>query len=220
MSFNNIKLNSKITRQQRDHQAFSKLKVSDDFNLFIYFSDTNSEISIEANRNLHDHIKLKYVDNTLVIEKTKNLMLRGKEVSNIYITTPSFSEFEIKSDSNVKLYSELNTEYFRVQLKGDSSFIGSVNSILGEVIVKDDSVIDLSGKIHSLKLRVSGDSKFESYDLVANDLEAELSGDSSARITANNKIELKVKGDSDFRFKGTASVNFIEKNKAEKTMAY
>lgn len=205
-SISKIKLDSKITKKQIPHNSFQKLKVTNDFNVVVVFSDTKEEISIEANDNLHEHIKYAYEEGTLSFNKTSSVKMKGKQILNIFITTKPFYEFRADDDATITVESLLISENISVKLTDDSKLIAKVDAENMDIYADDDCSVTLKGNVYRVKLRLKDDSEFNNTDFSVNHLEARLSGDSRAKITVNKSLKIKLTGDSEFKYKGSPVV--------------
>ncbi|WP_306352324.1 GIN domain-containing protein [Flavobacterium sp. '19STA2R22 D10 B1'] len=209
-TFQEVRLDSSITKKIIPYESFHSLKVSNDFNVNIVFSETEEEIIIETNNNLHNYIHYEYVEGIFNIYKKHNLVFKGKQILNLYVKSKPFFDFIAIDDSNITVKSLIVSEHLDIKLNDDSTFSGKVKVQKGTITAKDDSKVKIEGHIENLNLRLSSDSEIKNYDLIVDHIKANLSGDSSAKLTVNNSIECNAKGDSNFSYKGNAVVT--EKN--------
>lgn len=54
--YEHVRADDEITTRDLSLSGYSGLKVSDSFDVYVTFSDTEEQITIEANDNLHDRI--------------------------------------------------------------------------------------------------------------------------------------------------------------------
>mgnify|MGYP003683047693 CR=1 FL=1 len=202
--FKHVKLDSNVTRKEIPFQGLQKLKLSNDFNAVIEFSETEEEIIVEANENLHQYIHCKYEDEVLKLNKEFNIMFKGKQILNVYIKCKPFFLFRASDDVTINVKSLITADDLHIKIDDDSIFNGKVAIKNANIIAKDDSIVNIEGNIDDLNLRLSGDSVMKNYKLSIDRIEARLSGDSIAELTVNESVKCKTTGDSSFRYKGNA----------------
>lgn len=201
-----IRASNDISTQEFSFRDYSSLEVSDDFNVYVRFSDTEEHIEIEANENLLDKVNVTKTNNTLKVKIDDHLWVRGNTTLNAFITTKNISKFRISGDSSVELESLLTSDNVSLTLLGDSRFLGEIDALELNIDAKGDSDIDLIGRADKIDADLSGDSTFKDYGLISEDLRIELSGDSDAYLTVTNTIDIEARGDSKLNYKGNADI--------------
>ncbi len=201
-----VGISDEITIKTLRLSNFSELEVSDDFNVYVTFLDSEEHIEIEANENLHRHIVAKITDNKLTIRVKNHIHILGKETLNIHITTRKLNDFRANGHSKITLENRLVDNNIKIKVTGDSSFHGNVVANKVNLTALGDSKIDLYGSINILDADLSGDSSLTDYDLTVEDLRIELSGDSNAYLTVTNFIDIDASGNSRLHYKGNADI--------------
>jgi len=205
---NEILLSHNITTEIKDVASFDKIDVSEDFNVFVRFSNKEPIVKIEANENLHDLIKVENKNGTLKIS-TKSYSIRsggGKESADeklvAYITTKSLVGIKGDEDVTIKLEDKLEVENLTIDLDEDCKLEGHLEVANLHVMLDEDSVLDIKGAAEKMQVEVSEDSMIKGLDFQVEDLDIDLSGDSEAKLTVNGSIALKASGDSLFYKQG------------------
>ena len=110
---NYIKLSSTITTEVKNISGFDKIEVSEDFKVYIKFSDQKEKVAIEANEKLHDLIQVEKNGKTLKIYTKPNSTRSGfgkrsgaSERLVAYITAKQLTA--IKGDEDVVIELELS----------------------------------------------------------------------------------------------------------------
>jgi FlaG/FlaF family flagellin (archaellin) len=186
---------------------FSGLEVSHAFNVYVYFSDTEESVEIEANENLHQYIEVKERGNTLSIGIKDRINIRhGDATLNAYITTSNLDAIEASGACDVYLQDDLETDHLYVDLSGASSLTG--------YILTDELIADMSGasdlKIEGyadyFSLDASGSSTMTDYDFEVEEFVASLSGASDAYLTVNDELSISASGASSIYFYGKGRI--------------
>lgn len=206
---NYIKLSENITTETKSITGFDKIEVSEDFEVFIKFSDAGEKVEIEANENLHELIQVRRVGSTLKID-TKSYSTRGygkyggtKERLIAYITAKQLTEIKADEDVVLELKDKYRGEKLTVILDEDCTLSGHIRVENLVVELDEDSVLEIEGKATNMKVDAHEDSMINGPDFVVGDLKIELSEDSEAKLTVNGDINLEATEDSYFHYRGS-----------------
>ncbi len=202
-----IRATGEVTSLDYSIPSYSELKVSDAFNVYVTFSETEESVRIEANDNLHDKIIVKREGNTLVIKLDKFTSVRGNATLNAYIVTNDISTFDIRGASRLILENKWTVSDGRIDLSGSSDFTGEVNAERLYLDTTGASSLDLFGSTNWLNGKLKGSSSIHDYDLSVDNLKIELSGASEAFLEVNETIDITASGASVLSYKGNAVVN-------------
>lgn len=203
-SQNRIQLSETITTKTKDINNFDKIDVSEDFKVYVRFSNGPESVKIEANKNLHDLINVEKKGETLKISTKSYSSGNGdtEEVLVAYITTKNLTAITGDEDVYIELEDQLNAENLSINLDEDCSLKGHIAVQNLVVELDEDSVLDIKGSANSMDLEAREDSMIKGFDFVVGNLDIDLSGDSEAKLTVNGDIKLRASGDSFFHQKG------------------
>ncbi|NKI32247.1 head GIN domain-containing protein [Croceivirga thetidis] len=201
-----IRASDEISTREYSFSDYSKLQVWGDFDVFVWFSDTEEHIEIEANENLQDKIVVSKEGNTLRIGLENNISIRGNATFKAYITTQNISEYSISGDSYVALENMLLTENATVNISGNSRFNGEIYAAALSMNLEGDSELNVFGTANTLNADLSGDSELKDYDMIVNDLILKLTGDSEAFLSVTETIDIDASGDSVLNYSGNAEI--------------
>jgi len=210
---NYLKLSHTITTETKAITGFDKIDVSEDFEVFIRFSDNEEKIAIEANENLHNLIQVEKQGTTLKIY-TKSYSTAGHnhgvdEKLVAYITAKNLSEIKGDEDVVINFENKLDTDNLTIYLVEDSTLKGHLDVENLKVELDEDSVLNISGSAKEMNVAANEDSMIKSFDFIVDNLEIELSEESEAKLTVNGDINLKATGESTFHYRGDG--NFVSK---------
>ncbi|MDO5971441.1 DUF2807 domain-containing protein [Flavivirga aquimarina] len=195
-----------VTSRDVDITNYSSIKIANGFTAYITFSNTEESIKVEANENLHDYIIATKNNNELIIRFKKNLIIKGKETLDVYITTKSINNFTVTADSQIYLESTLVEDNVKIKITADSFFSGDLDIDYLDLEATADASADLFGNVNILNANLSADAKLSSYDLQVNDLKMKMVADCNANITVNNTIDIEAIADCTLRYKGDATI--------------
>lgn len=201
-----IKPSSEIVTEVYDFNNFTSLDVSNDFKVYVNFSEAEENVSIEVNENLKEHVIVEINNGVLEIALKGNLNISGKETLNAYVSTAIINDFEASGDVEIFLQDKLVTENVSINLSGDSKLDGVIEATTMNSNLKGDSYLTLDGTIDDLEINLSGDSKIERYGFTVKNLKIELKGDSEGYLSVTESIDVKASGDSKLHYKGGATI--------------
>lgn len=197
-----------VTTIEKSISGSSNLDVSDLFNVYVNFSDSEESLIVKANDNLHQYIQINDNNNRLKIDLRDNINIIGKGlVLNVYITTKNISNFNLNGAVNVSLENELYTDEVNIDINGASNFRGYISTNDLMVRLTGASNINLSGSSNTLDITSDGASEFKNYSFQAENFIADLSGASNAYTSVSGSLRVKAVGASNVFYKGTGTVH-------------
>ena len=205
---NSIALSSNITTESIDISNFDRISVTDDFVAFIKFGD-EEKIQIEANENLHDYIIVEKEGDELKI-RTKSYSTNNKngvdEKLVAHITAKKLTAISGDNDAEIRVLDKIEANSFNINLDDDATLKGEFKVRTLDVNMDDDAELEIEGSADKMELDADSDSMIDGYRLIVNDLDIHLDGDSESRLTVNGTLNVTTKGDSEFTYKGSATV--------------
>lgn len=201
-----IRASGEVTSREFSFSAYSGLKVSNAFTVYVTFSDTEESIRIDANENIQDRILVQKDGNDLSIKLQKFTTIKGNPTLNAYITTKSLSNIDLSGASELTLENGWVSQDAIIELSGASDFSGELSVDHLKLDMGGASTANIFGNVNALNAELSGSSEIRDYDLAVNRLNIELSGASEARVSVNEFIDIKASGASALYYKGDAVI--------------
>ena len=205
-----IRASNSVTTNEIQLSDYSGLRLSNAFNAYITFSNTEEKIEIEANDNLHKKIIVRKEGENLIVKLQNHTTIQGNATLNVYITTTKINSFDISGASSVYLENVLDAQDVAIELSGASNFTGDIFATTLDLNNSGASKATVFGAIDNLDASLSGSSTFGSYELVIKQLAVNLSGSSDASLTVNESIAIDATGASTLKYKGAAVVTHKE----------
>ncbi len=202
----NIRASDEVTSLDYSIPDYSTLKISNAFDAYVTFLNTEESIRIEANENLHNKIIVEREGNSLIIRLKKFTNIRGNATLNVYIATKNLTKFDISGASSLTLENEWNTQNANIELSGASNFSGEVTADHLYVDMHGASNIDVYGSANILSAELAGSSELKDYDLFVKRLNIEMSGASEALLSVSESIDVEASGASELNYKGDATL--------------
>ncbi|MAO16735.1 MAG: hypothetical protein CMH44_07655 [Muricauda sp.] len=208
--YEKIYAEGEVTSIKYDINDYNGLRVSDAFHVYVLFSESEEEIRIAANNNLHEKIVVKKDGDELIIRLKDRTSVNGKAVMNAYITTKNLSKFNIDGASRLILENQWEVQDGKITISGASDFKGELLADRLQMNLEGASSVDLFGSISSLEAEISGSSDLLDYDLNISNLDINLYGASTAFLSVNESISIKASGASVLNYKGDATIQESE----------
>ncbi|WP_304342720.1 DUF2807 domain-containing protein [Chryseobacterium koreense] len=149
------KITPKGNIESRDFpvENFNNVNLQGKFRVF-YVNAEKSFVNVETYSNIIKNLDLKVKDKTLSI--TENRETQGVDFYNITIYSKYSPEKMVLSDSlEMNISSEIKTDNFRLSMKNNAKFIGSVNSRRAEIEMKNTSRANFLGKTKDAVIKIS-----------------------------------------------------------------
>ncbi|MEO1012721.1 MAG: head GIN domain-containing protein [Bacteroidota bacterium] len=201
-----IRVSDTISTRTYGVQDYSGISISNTFNAYVTFSDTEERIEIEANENIQDRIIVQREGNVLRIRLKKNTNLRGDVVLNAFIVTRDLSYVKVSGASSMVLENPWTVPDSEIEVSGASDFRGELNIGNLRLQASGASDVDLYGNAEAVRAELTGSSDLKDYDLRVDALDIELSGASEAWLSVDESIAIDASGASTLRFRGNAQI--------------
>lgn len=206
-SRNRIEPSAAISTQVKSISNFQKIDVSNAFTVFVNFSETEEKVQIEANENLHSYIIVEKDGGELQIRLKRNTSISGNARLKVYITTSTLTSIEASGASDIHFLNTLTANNLKIDLSGASSFEGDLELNHLNIEGSGASSFNLNGQCDFLQSDLSGASSIRDYGFYVNDeVQTDLSGSSSSRLTVNGDMYIEASGASSFYYKGSGIV--------------
>ncbi len=216
-SHNDIYPSTDITTVNKTISGYSQLNVSDRFNVFVTFSDTEENIQIEANANLQQYITCKKIDNQLVIYFADKINIKtGNTILNVYITTNELNAIYTAGVIAIQLQNELVCSDLTIDLSGASTLNGTVYVDQLKSKLDGTSKLNIEGSSNSFDIESMGANEITGYGFETNYFTSDLQGVCNVQLTVQQKLEVKASGACSVYYKGDGLVSYQKLSGASK----
>jgi len=199
--------NGTIKSETRTAGSFTVVGVSGNIDVYIK-QDSVRSIKVEADENL-----LQYIE---VIEKGEELVIRNKDGYNlkpskdikVYVSSPAFKKLE--ASGSCAIYSENmihSAEAIVIDLSGSCDVKMDLNTPKVEADLSGACSVQLKGETKDLNIEGSGSTNIKCMDLLAENVDVDISGAGDAEVYASVKLNVSVSGSGDVKYKGNATVS-------------
>jgi len=142
-----------IEKKDIDVAEFVNLDLSGKFRVF-YARAPKNFVEIETYSNIADNLNVDVKDKTLFIKEKRNV--KGVDFYNVTIYSKYNLEKVSVSDSvEMNISSEIKTDNFRLALKNNATFMGSVNTRRAEIEMLNKSRANFLGQTRDAMIKIS-----------------------------------------------------------------
>ena len=134
-------------------EDFVNLNLNGKFRAF-YIKSDSSFVNVETYKNVGENLKIKVKDKTLTISEGRET--EGVDFYNVTIYSKyNLEQVSMTESAELNISSEIKTDNFKLTLKNNTKFIGSVNSRRAEVEMTQKSRANFLGKTKDAVLKIS-----------------------------------------------------------------
>lgn len=202
-----IRGNGNITTQTRSAGQFNSVEVSGSINVYAK-QDSSSAIRVEADENLQQYVEIRNDGDVLRIRSQEGFNLKPSRQIKVYVSSSMFKKFQASGACD--LFSEgkiTSTSEVDYDLSGSCDITMDVNAPKISVDVSGACTVKLSGQTKDFHVEGSGSTDIKSFDLLAENVDLNISGAGDAEIYASVKISGTISGAAGVRYKGAAQTD-------------
>jgi hypothetical protein len=213
--------NGKVITQERKTIPYSKIQVSDGWDLILSQGDEYS-IKITANENLLDGLKTEVIDDVLIISSSTKA-IKGKGIrKKVYLTFIEVNQITTNKDSDISAETTIKSDTLNIELNDDSD-LDNVKFEGGKLIARltGSSKMNMSfTDIKHIDTKVEGSSKISLTEIRTDTFKLILSSDSEANLVGYTKnFDVQASNESEIKASGlrvtNCLLNLFSSSKAE-----
>lgn len=196
--------NGRVITRTEDIGKFTRLVISGNFNVLLTQSDQPS-LKLEMDENLMDIVRITEEGNTLRIE-TKVNILQARE-KNLFISVKDLEKLDLSGAVKLTNDSVLEVHSLGILAAGAVRLDLIIQARQLKLDLTGASECDIRGKVDELRMQLSGAGDFDAFDLVAQDVEIDMSGAGSARVYATEQLDVSISGAGTVKYRGDPDVH-------------
>ncbi len=216
--FNKVKGNGNVVTENRKiNESFTKIKASNGLDVFITQSKKPS-VTVEADQNLQDIIKVEVVNGVLKVYTDKNI--GRSKAKKIYITATEIESITASSGSDVISENTITATTF----KANASSGGYLKLALNVGTLSSNSSsganLKLTGTAKDYTAKASSGSITNAYKLASQNVTVKVSSGANINIFASESIIAKASSGGDIDYKGNPKKSTIKKSSGGSVSAH
>ena len=191
-----------VTSQDRAISGFSGIESSGFFDVYLSTGAAQS-VRIEADDNLHEYIETTVKGGELEIDTREGYRLDTDKDIKIFITSPSFSKVHLSGSGNIVSQNQINgNDKMDLSVSGSGNIKVDLHAPTVEAHMSGSGDINLSGEAKKFEGSLSGSGNIKAMDLKTEETSIRISGSGNADVFASAKLDVRVTGSGDVRYKG------------------
>ena len=196
----------RITSREVSTPAFNSLEVQGAMHVQLR-QDGKHAVRVETDANLQEYVDVFESGGTLVVRPRKGVNLNPSKDVVVYVSGPAFDHIDVSGASRLVSENAITTNSeLTVEASGATEIKMEVNVPKLYADVSGSSHMDLKGRAGSFSLESSGASDVKAIDLQTDISTMDISGASSAEITAAKELDVEASGASHVAYRGTPQV--------------
>jgi hypothetical protein len=202
-----VKGNGNITTINRSVSGFSGIDVSSSIDVYIK-QDSSYSVQVVTDDNLQQHVMIRESGGTLYIEPEKGFNLRSSSGIKVYVSGSSLRKFNASGSCDIYSQNQLvNTESVSIRLSGACDADLDLKSPRIEASLSGAGDLKLKGQTRDLELDGTGSSSLKCIDMMAENVEVDITGSGNAEVFASVKLDVSVTGAGSVKYKGNPTIN-------------
>jgi hypothetical protein len=191
-----------------DVADFNAIEVSSALNTRISQGDT-FKVTVYAGKDLIDQVQVQKVGSSLRLSLDSLLSLTST-APEIHITLPRLDELHVNGASRAEITHLTAHEDVLIIVSGASQVQGTLDAAVAKFDVSGASNVRLDGSADNVILTVSGASRLDLHSFRTRNVQAELSGASSAQANVTGNLDYRLSGASHLTYQGRPAINVAE----------
>ena len=200
-----------VTTEQRDVEAFDKLRVSSGIDVYITQGNVET-LELEADENLHEVIKTEVREGTLRIWTDHNI--RKAKAKKVHLSYKNLSSIRISSAGDVYGTNRMTAEDLRLSLSSAGDLKLEVDASSIDINISSSGDARLSGTTDILEASLSSAGDLHAFDLEAKKCKVNASSAGSARVYASEELDLSSSSAGDIHYKGDGKITRMSTSSA------
>ena len=143
--------------------------------------------------------------NELKIDTKDGYRLRPNKGIKIYISSPNFSKVRLSGSGDIISQNRITgKDKIELAVSGSGNIKVDLDAPAVDAEMSGSGNINLSGMAKHFEGKLSGSGNISAMDLKTEETEIRISGSGNADVFASEKLNVKVTGSGDVRYKGGA----------------
>ena len=188
-----------VSKERKIGEDFSRVKVSSGIDLYIK-QGSKTELTVEADENLHDYIVTEVRGDQLKIYVDGNIW-RAK-ARKVYLTVTSIEELKATSGSDVFSQGVIKAEDLDLSTSSGADMRIEIDAYNVTTHSSSGSDLRVTGKANTHETSASSGSSINAYGLESKDVTAKVSSGADIGVFASESISARASSGGDIRYKG------------------
>ena len=196
ISCGKISPKGKIESKDFPVEDFTNINLEGKFRVF-YVNGAKSFVNVETYPNILNNLKIKVKDKTLNITESRET--QGVDFYNVTIYSKyNLEKISISDSVEMNISSEIKTDNFKLNLKNNGKFIGSVNSRKAEVEMLNTSRANFTGKTKVAFIKIADTANLIAPYWIIENLNIDSKNANYAEVNVQDSLKGNIKNTAKF----------------------
>lgn len=202
-----VKGSGKIAVMTRVITGYNSIDVSGSIDVYVV-QDSVQSVKIETDDNLLEHIETKEEGGILYIDVKRNYNLKPTDAIKVYVYGSNFRKFDASGACD--FYTQglvTSNESVVIELSGSSDAEMQLKAPRIKADLTGAGSVKLKGETKDLELDGTGSSSLKCLEMMAENVEVDITGSGNAEVFASVKLDISVTGSGSVKYKGSPAVS-------------
>ena len=202
-----VRGNGNVTTQTRSAGEFNSIDVSGNIDVYVK-QDSTASIKVEADENLQQYIETIDDGNVLRIKTEEGYNLRSSRQIKVYVSSATFKKFGASGACNIFSEGNINSSSdMDIDLSGSCDATLDLTAPKISADVSGACTVKLKGQTKDFNVDGSGSTDIKCYDLLAENVDLDISGAGDAEVYASVKLTGDISGAASVQYKGNGQTD-------------
>jgi len=194
-----------VVTQSRSVANFKSIEVDNAVNVYIT-QDSAFSVKVTIDENLQQYIEVYEKDGVLHVGQKNNTSVNPTGHMKVYVSAPAFERLEASGASYITAEQKITAaSVITLDASGASHISAEIQAPKTDAEATGASGLTLKGQTKDLSISGQGASHIKCFDLLAENVDVDVSGASSADVFASVDLKAEASGASEIRYKGAAN---------------
>jgi hypothetical protein len=197
-----------LVTETRTTSAFNGIESEISGNV-IYVQGNDYKVELTAQQNILNIMETPVLHNKVVVRFKNNVRVKEHEQITIKVTAPAVSSIGLSGSGNISVLNPLNgTDFdFHLSGSGDMNLPTITCNSLETSISGSGSIIIAGGTATAEHFKISGSGDIDARNLLAKTASVTTSGSGTVRLSASEKLDVKIEGSGSVYYWGTPIIS-------------
>jgi hypothetical protein len=191
-----------IVKDARTVTAFHAVEFDGGYEIVLTQGPT-TDVRIETDKNLLEHITTEVKDGKLIVESHGNL--NPTKSITVYITSPDYSAIEVDGAGHVTATTPIKSNDLALGISGSGHYELElhVNQLKSEIA--GSGTLDLKGDAANHRIDISGSGKILAKDLHSDSTNIDIAGSGNTHLNVAKYLAASISGSGNVRYSGAVT---------------
>jgi hypothetical protein len=201
---NHITGNGNVVEEIRDISGFTGVHLSSGIDVLLS-EGKDFEVRVEADENLLEVITTELKGDILVVG-TDRVNIHNARAKRVHVTLPELKTLKVTSAGDCEGQTLFHCEDLDLDITSAGDLTLEVKADRIDVNIRSSGDVRLSGKTDVLHASLSSAGDLQAFDLVAGEVDVDVSSAGDARVYATDEISMNASSAGNIYYKGGARV--------------